>query len=210
MHQFEVAFEWLGAWGISIKVARKVCEEGVLFPYQKKVHEEEENDRMVWMDSKKGFFSVKYLYSILELVCIILFPLGIIWNSWVPPKMSIFWLSKVTSKRCWPWILFRRESGCSQTCLLCKNEGKSIDHILLHCAKVRELSKLLFSLLALYWSFLLWLGRVFKLVWFFWGKKPWEGLESRFSMYFFWGNLKGKWGATDSIAKLLFLRSLVS
>lgn len=209
MHQFEVAFEWLGAWGISIKVARKVCEEGVLFPYKKKDHEEEENDRVVWMDSKKGFFSVKYLYSILELVCIILFPLGIIWNSWVPPKMSIFWLSKVTSKRCWPWILFKREWLFANMSSLQKWRKINWSHPFTLCQSkgIIEVVVLTFGIV-LVLPFMvrksLQVGMVLLR----------EETARRFGeslLYvFFWGNLEGKWGATDSIAKLLFLRSLVS
>ncbi|RVW44970.1 putative ribonuclease H protein [Vitis vinifera] len=55
----------------------------------KKVRVDEE-DRVRWMDSKDGVFSVKSLYRALQPVPLASFPSKIIWNSCVQPKLSFF------------------------------------------------------------------------------------------------------------------------
>ncbi|KAJ9705163.1 hypothetical protein PVL29_003294 [Vitis rotundifolia] len=59
------------------------CLEG------KKVRVDEE-DRVRWMDSKDGVFSVKSLYRALQPMSLDSFPSKIIWNSCVQPKLSFF------------------------------------------------------------------------------------------------------------------------
>ena len=55
----------------------------------KKVNVDEE-DRVRWMESKDGVFSLKSLYRALQLVSLVSFPSNIIWNSCVQPKLSFF------------------------------------------------------------------------------------------------------------------------
>ena len=50
----------------------------------------EQEDRVVWKGENKGAFSVKGLYSVLETDCTIPFPLKIVWNPWIPSKVSFF------------------------------------------------------------------------------------------------------------------------
>ena len=45
---------------------------------------------MCWVKTKSGSFSVKSLYSSLEVGSLVLFPVGVVWNAWVPPKVSFF------------------------------------------------------------------------------------------------------------------------
>ena len=59
------------------------CLEG------KKVRVDEE-DRVRWMESKDEVFSVKSLYRTMQPVSLVSFPLKIIWNSCVQPKLSFF------------------------------------------------------------------------------------------------------------------------
>ncbi|RVW21407.1 hypothetical protein CK203_106934 [Vitis vinifera] len=54
-----------------------------------KVHRDAE-DRVIWIISRYGTFSVKSLYSILEPEVSPLFPSGSIWRSSVPPKIAFF------------------------------------------------------------------------------------------------------------------------
>ena len=53
---------------------------------------EENEDDVFWVVTKSGSFSVKSLLSILEKVRIGHFPTSIVWNDWVPPKVSFFCL----------------------------------------------------------------------------------------------------------------------
>ena len=49
-----------------------------------------EEDKVIWTRLKIGKFSIKALYTILELGCITLFLTCVIWNSWVLSKVSFF------------------------------------------------------------------------------------------------------------------------
>ena len=50
----------------------------------------EEEDGVVWKGDNKGVFLVRGLYFMLETNYTILFSLKIIWNSWIPFKVSFF------------------------------------------------------------------------------------------------------------------------
>ena len=50
----------------------------------------EKEDKMVWKATKNGMFSVRSFYNALENVGEVTFPSKIIWNSWVPTKVSFF------------------------------------------------------------------------------------------------------------------------
>ena len=58
------------------------------------MNREEKEDIVVWKSDSKGRFSIKELYSLLESNCVIPFPLEIIWNSWIPFKVSFFLLER--------------------------------------------------------------------------------------------------------------------
>lgn len=71
-----------------------------MFAYQKKkkhilrlqgkrVHREEE-DRVIWIESKSGKLSIKALYIVLESGSSVSFLVGVIWNSWVLPNVGFF------------------------------------------------------------------------------------------------------------------------
>ena len=70
----------------------------------------EQNDRVVWKGENKGAFSIKGLYSVLETDYTIPFPLKIVWNPWIPSKVSFF-----TWEACWGhvwlWISLKKEGG---------------------------------------------------------------------------------------------------
>ena len=45
---------------------------------------------MVWKGDSIKVFTIRKFYSLLEISCVTPFPLMIIWNSWIPTKMSFF------------------------------------------------------------------------------------------------------------------------
>ena len=74
------------------------------------------------------------------------FPARVIWNSWVPPRVSFFaweamWKKVLTLDR-----IQRRGWPLTYRCYLCFSKAESINHILLHCELARSLWNLLFSL----------------------------------------------------------------
>ncbi|RVX12503.1 hypothetical protein CK203_011516 [Vitis vinifera] len=50
----------------------------------------DEEDRVRWMESKDGVFSIKSLYRVLQPVSLVSFPSKVIWNSCVQSKLSFF------------------------------------------------------------------------------------------------------------------------
>ena len=49
-----------------------------------------QEDRVVWKGDNKGVFFVRGLYSLLVIDETIPFPLKIVWNSWIPSRVSFF------------------------------------------------------------------------------------------------------------------------
>ena len=96
-----------------------------------------EEDRVRWMDSNNGLFSVKSLFRALHPVSLVSFPSKIIWNSCVQPKLSFFawkdsWGKVQTLDR-----LQKRGWDLANRCFMCQMFEESIDHLLLHCEKTR-------------------------------------------------------------------------
>ena len=99
----------------------------------------ETDDVMVWLPTKDGAFSMKSLYSSLVDMRVELFPHGIVWNSWVPLRISFFaweatWVKILTLDQ-----LKKRGWRILNRCYLCKEEEETSDHILIHCSKARLL-----------------------------------------------------------------------
>ena len=106
---------------------------------------------MVWKGGSKGVFSVKGLYFVLETGGTTPFHLKIVWNPWIPSKVSF-----LTWEACWGNILALHQlQGRGWTllnrCALCKVELEIMDHILLHCVKERLLWQLVFSIFGVWW-----------------------------------------------------------
>lgn len=49
-----------------------------------------DNDKVVWKDDKRGLFSIKSFYEVLDVGRVIIFPKNIIWNMLVPSKVNFF------------------------------------------------------------------------------------------------------------------------
>ena len=52
--------------------------------------EKGKEDKVCWVETKSGTFSVKSLYASLEIGRVVQFPSSVVWNVWVPPKVSFF------------------------------------------------------------------------------------------------------------------------
>ena len=122
-----------------------------LFQLQGHSVNRKQDDRLVWKGDGKGRFSVEALYSLLELDSATPFLVGVIWNSWVPSKVSFFALESYWGKVLTLDQFQRRGWSLVNRCTLCKEESESIDYILLHCAKARILWLLVLSLFGIPW-----------------------------------------------------------
>ena len=111
----------------------------------------EEEDKVVWMNSSNNKFFVKLLCDGLELGERFNFPKSVVWNFWVPSKVSFSVWDASLGKVLIVDQLQRRGWTMVNRCFLCREEEESIDHILLYYSKVRILGDLLFALFGIQW-----------------------------------------------------------
>ena len=95
----------------------------------------DEEDRLVWAREKCGKFYVKAMYKVLELGGPSNFPVVVIWNSWVPPKVNFFAWEATWSKVLTLDLLMRRGWSMENKCFLCHKQKESIDRMLIHYIK---------------------------------------------------------------------------
>ena len=50
----------------------------------------DKEDNVIWLETNGGIFLVKSLYTILEFGRSLSFPVGVVWNVWVPLKACFF------------------------------------------------------------------------------------------------------------------------
>ena len=122
------------------------CLEG------KKVRGDEE-DKVKWMTSKDGDFSVKSLYRTMQLGSLAFFPSKIIWNSCVQPKLSFFAWEASWGRVLTLDLLQKRGWVMTNRCFLCHKSEESIDHLLIHCEKTREVWMVFLSFFGVSWVF---------------------------------------------------------
>ena len=108
-------------------------------------------DRVVWKERKNGNFSVKSLYSSLEPRCAVPFSWNIIWSPCVPTKVGFFAWEASWGKVLTLDQLKRSGWNIANRCFLCCAKEETINHILIHCSKVRVLWELVFALFGVKW-----------------------------------------------------------
>jgi hypothetical protein len=79
------------------------------------------------------------------------FPWRSIWRVKPPPWMAFFVWTNALQKILTLDNLRKRNVVVVEWCCLCKKNGKSIDHILLHCEVVRELWSCILKLFGVEW-----------------------------------------------------------
>jgi len=96
-------------------------------------------DRLVWRWESDGSFSVRSAYQALHLGSHPIPGCVRIWEVWAPLKVKLFlWLA--VRRRQWTADR-RRKHGLDahDTCFLCDQEPKTIDHIIVECSFARQL-----------------------------------------------------------------------
>ncbi|RVW54221.1 hypothetical protein CK203_080171 [Vitis vinifera] len=109
------------------------------------------DDRVIWRETNCGKFSVKSLYKSLVSGHPISFPSSAIWKVSMQPRVSFFGWEATWGKALTLDQLQRRGWALANRCYLCQRHEESIDHILLHCDKVRTLWVLLYSMFGVQW-----------------------------------------------------------
>ena len=95
-------------------------------------------DRICWIPSKRKNFEVKPYYKVKVKVEPVDGPWKIIWKSKAPPRVVFFVWTAVLEKILTVDSLRKKSIIVTEWCCMCKKNGESIDHLLLHCEVVIE------------------------------------------------------------------------
>ena len=104
------------------------------------------------MVGKKGQYSIKVCYRLLKGGIASPLLAGLIWNSCIPSKMSVFtwevWWGKVLTMD----QLKKKGFQIASRYPLCQEAEESLDHLLIHCPTTWGLWATLISLLGMVWA----------------------------------------------------------
>ena len=110
-----------------------------------------QEDMLLMKGAKDGCFSMKLFYSILATPRAFIFPFRLVWNPWVPTKVSFFaWEAS------WGRILTldqlkKRGRALANRCFLCGEGEEIVDHLLVHCPVARAVWELLLVIFEKAW-----------------------------------------------------------
>ena len=99
----------------------------------------EQGDCMIWKLSKKGDFDVRSFYDKLRSPLPIIFPWKGIWKVKAPTHVSFFVWSATWEKILTRDILRCRGFDFVDWCIMCRCNGETVNHLLLHCGKAFQL-----------------------------------------------------------------------
>jgi hypothetical protein len=90
-------------------------------------------DKLWWTPSHKGIFDIRSFYKTIAFKDNPSFPWKSIWRTKAPSKVAFFVWSASLGKILTLDNLRRRQVIMVNRCCLCKLDGVSVDHLLLHC-----------------------------------------------------------------------------
>ena len=140
--------------GFHVSLGTLMIRNWTLLRFLSFFHVARDDDKITtrWFGKKhKGLFLVKSFYAALKVGRTVHFPMNIVWNPWVPSNVSFFAWEASWGKVLTLDNLQKIGRPLVNKYYLCKLEGESIDHILLHYSKARILWHLLFSLFNVDW-----------------------------------------------------------
>jgi hypothetical protein len=110
------------------------------------------NDKLCWKPTPQLGFKVSSYYEVLNRREDYTFPWKSIWKPKVPSRVSFFvWVASLgkiltaDNLRTWNIILV-------SWCCLCKADGETVDHLLLHCAFSKEVWDMVFVMFGVSWT----------------------------------------------------------
>lgn len=85
-----------------------------------------------------GGFHLRSYYKILYSTIQSSFPWKSLWKSKVPMKVSFFLWTAALGRILTTYNLWNRQVVVMDWCFMCKKDGETIAHLLLHCHVIRE------------------------------------------------------------------------
>ena len=110
-----------------------------------------EGDDHIGGGSPSNHFAVKRFYRYLIPHSPILFPWKIIWKAKVPPRVAFFSWIAAWGKALTIDNLRKRGLIIQSWCCMCKRNGKSVDHLFLHCPVAMDMWSMVFGLFGMQW-----------------------------------------------------------
>ena len=108
-------------------------------------------DSIWWLLSNKGIFEVRSYYFVLVQFTGTYFPWRSVWNSKVPSRVAFFiWIAALgriltTDNLC------RRRIIILDWCRMCRSDGESVNHLLMHCSVAQELWNMILNMFGVSW-----------------------------------------------------------
>ena len=108
-------------------------------------------DTMVWLCSPQKGFTVSSFYQVLSRLGGCSFPWKSIWQPKVPSRVSFFVWVAALGKILTAENLRKRHIILVSWYCLCKKDGETVDHLLLHCPFSRKFWDMVFALFGVQW-----------------------------------------------------------
>ena len=108
-------------------------------------------DKVCWQPSQSHTFQVKSYYNTFTCKGEGCFPWKSIWKAKVPPRVAFFTWTAALGRILTADNLWRRRVILFNWCCMCKADGESIDHLLLHCVYAKELWDMVFAMFGIHW-----------------------------------------------------------
>jgi hypothetical protein len=108
-------------------------------------------DKVCWLPSKAHIFQVKSYYDTFTCKREGWFPWKSIWKAKVPPRVAFFTWTAALGRILTAENLRRRHIMLVSWCCMCKADGESVDHLLLHCVYAKELWDLVLAMFGMCW-----------------------------------------------------------
>ena len=197
----------------------------------------EQGDRMIWKLSKEGDFNIRSFYDKLRSPPPFTFPWKGIWKVKAPTHVSFFVWTAAWEKILTGDTLRCRGFELVDWCIMCRCNGETVNHLLLHCDKAYKLWSWIFRSFGISWvlprsvaemlfSWWNWFGKHSSsiwnlaplcLMWCIWRERNWRTFEDKDKsddqlLAYFCGSLfdwSRAWGLTASDSLPLFLCSLL-
>ncbi|XP_059650347.1 uncharacterized protein LOC132296126 [Cornus florida] len=108
-------------------------------------------DNLTWIPSSHGRFEVRSLFLCMSNFASYDFPWKTIWRSMAPIRVAFFVWTTVWGKILTIDNSRKRGNNFVNWCCICKQNGESVDHLLLHCSVVHDCWNLILGFFGMYW-----------------------------------------------------------